>query len=220
MKTLVFFLLLSFSCLTVVSQNLPLENVLSDNGYLNGDNVNMKEGKNKIVGSTFLTKNELKPIVIKTVGGKAGTFDLGTFDVRTGKFVLKKDGVLYAVEDGVISEIEFLGYTFKKVNGVFHAMISEGETSLIKKYQLDIIPGSIDPMSKEQISPDRYQIKEIYFLLKNDGTPQEVKLKKKSILKKLTKDQANQAKKIAKEEKLSFKKEKDLKRIFNNINQR
>ena len=219
MKTFVTFLLLFFSYANALGQNLPIENVLSDNGYINGNNVSVNTNESKITGSTFLTQNELKPIVIQTVDGKAGAYDQATFDVRTGKFVLSKDGTLYAVEDGLISKIEFLGYTFKKVNGVFHAMISEGDVSLIKKYQLDIIPGSIDPMSKEKISPDRYQIKEIYFLLTKDEAPKEVKLKKKSILKKLTKDQENKAKKIAKKEKLSFKREKDLKRIFNNINQ-
>ena len=196
---------------------MPLDNVISNTGHVNS----LSNGEDKnIKGSTFLTAKDFKPIIVKTIGNKVGKYSQGTFNVKTGQFIVKKaDGKLVAIDDSLVKEVVFLGNSFKKIDGEYYAFLSEGEISFLKKYKLDVVNGSVDPLSKEKVTPDKYVIKELYFTLNKGQSPKTIKLKKKNILKLFTKEQVAKIKKMVKEKKLSYKKERDLKLLFNIVNQ-
>ncbi|MFY0630081.1 MAG: hypothetical protein JXR05_06840 [Flavobacteriaceae bacterium] len=209
MKKIIYFLIFIFIQTSITAQNLPIKK--SD--YLRIDN---NKEKDPVVGSTYLAKT-FKPLIIKTRDNKIGKFKSGNYNIKKGKFFTKTVEGNFSIDDTSVTEIVFLGYRFKKINDQYYAFPFKERIDIVKKYELHIQSGPKDPLSKAKIKPDSYVVKEAYYLLNKEGEPESFKLKKKNILSLFSKEKSSSIKKYMKENKLSYRKEKDLKVLFSNI---
>jgi len=96
-------------------------------------------------------------------------------------------------------------------NKIFEIVIDSDNFSLLKEYSSDIKRNEVDPLMLKP-NVDEYIIKSSYYIFRNN-TIEKFKLNRKSILSILNvKD--NALDEYARANKLSFKKDDDLKRIF------
>lgn len=212
MKQLTYFLIIVLSIqLNLEAQNLPIR----ESDYLKLD---QKKEVDPVEGSTYLAK-VFKPLIIKTTDNKVGKFTSGNYNIKKGRFFAKTSKGTFRVEDALVSEIVFLGYRFRKIEDQYYALLSEGEATILKKYELSIQSGPRDPLSKAKIKPDKYVVKEAFCILDKNKKIKKIKLKKKSILDLFSKDKESLIKKYMKDNKLSYRKEKDLQRLFNYLNE-
>ncbi len=83
-----------------------------------------------------------------------------------------------------------------------------GKIQFLKRYYVSVRKADIDPLMFKKAKLDIARLSE-YYLLKEKGIPIEIKLNKKELLKHFKKE-ANPLLRLAKEHKLSFRKEKDV----------
>ncbi len=178
--------------------------------------------KTEIVGSTYVFTN-WKNIGVIDIDNKKYRLANINFNIKTNNFESQvgKDSVFILdianVNHVYINNKKFKSFYFskKKRDKSFEIIYDGDDFKLLKGYEVGIKYGETDPlMVKKKV--DTYFITKTYYI--RTGTDiQEIKLKKKKILS-LFKDKAEQINKFAKENKLSFKKEIDLKKIFSYYN--
>jgi len=122
----------------------------------------------------------------------------------------------YSIERIVIGNKSFKSYFFEPLQRqrVFEIVFAGEDYSLLKGYSVSILEASVNPMIARP--RDKYIQHEDYFIETKESITK-VKLKKKFILKALSEEDAVKAINYAKENKLSFRKESDVKKILTYI---
>lgn len=202
-------LLLATSILT--SQNQPTRSLFTETGMVIFKN---KEYKEDISGSVYLNKNWFSTVVLNTLNDKSYKIPRANFDVLAGKFVVKiANDSIYAIDNFKTKSVIFNNKKFELYNNQYYQRISEGNLNVFKKYKIKIVEGAKDAIAKIKITPDRYVIKETFYL-KNNLSFEKLKISKKNILNSMEESKRNKVKKYAKLNSLKFKKEKDLIKIL------
>jgi len=120
-----------------------------------------------------------------------------------------------------IEKVVVEGRTFKRYldpefqrNSFFEELATAESISILRKYEIEIVSGNINPITHQKISEDQMVHKEKYYYTNDGETLKEMKLKKSSILKALDSDKRNILKQYAKNNDLVFREISDLKKIL------
>lgn len=100
-------------------------------------------------------------------------------------------------------------------NKVYEVVVEGNKISLVKNYYSNVTQGSTNPMLNR--ARNKIQLRSNYFVLKNGGLLP-FNAKKSGFKKFLNPQDAAAVDQFVKEKKLSYRKEKDLKEIFNYLN--
>lgn len=115
------------------------------------------------------------------------------------------------IDKFVVNGRTFKNYYWKDDNQVYEVIYESDEFQVLKGYRVLFVPASHDPMVKRPF--DKYTRKETYFLRReNEITP--FKLKKSKVLKLFDKSEVGEIEAYAEQQDLSYKKEKDIQKIF------
>ena len=123
-----------------------------------------------------------------------------------------------SIDKVVLGEHEFIRKQVEgKGSNYFLELIQEGDKiSVLKSYSAVVIPGTINPMTQQKLKEDTIKINSSYYVDRN-GNMEEVKLKKSTVLK-IMSDKKDELKRYMSENKLSFKTDDDIKKIFSYYN--
>jgi len=177
-----------------------------------------------VLGSNYLFNNWFNSASIYTIEKKGYKISGINFNVKYNRFearlsdVSKKDSTFVFsstnIDKVVIGNQEFVKIEFKgKGPNYFIEVVQQGhKVSLLKSYSTRLIVGASNPMTKEKILDDKIIIIPTYYIERN-GQLEEAKLKKSSMLK-LMSDKKSDLKEFLKNNKISFKKEDDIKKLF------
>jgi hypothetical protein len=111
----------------------------------------------------------------------------------------------------LINNRAFKNYYYDGTNRIFEVIYDSGKLVLLKGYKIQLVKGSPNPMLNR--STDRNVQKEFYFVMQNNLI-KPFRLKKKSILGLMSSEQAKVADNYAKEYRLSYSEDEDIKRIL------
>ena len=174
--------------------------------------------KNKIEGSVFLFDNwKNKGVFI--VNQKKYNFSNINYHIERESFMSQMEGDstfvfnMNNVSRVVINGRDFKNFynVYKSKNKVYEVVYESKKISLLKGYLLKYIKASPNPMINRPMGRIKHIKK--YFVLKNDKLIQ-IKLKKSKVLEIFDEAKRKQVAEFAKRQRLSFKKEKDLQKIF------
>lgn len=168
-------------------------------------------------GSPLLSREKHNVLTIYSKDNKVFTFSQGNYNAKEDKFVvwLTKDSI-YQFSNSEIDSTTINNLKFKRIKSQIdernYAILAETDAfSVVKGYFFSTIEADINPLTGKKLNKDRIVIKETVFTYKN-GNLEEFKLSKKHILKLLS----NKKKEIqgyVSKNNLSYKSERDLKRI-------
>jgi len=174
-----------------------------------------------VQGSNYLFDTWENHTVI-VAGQKKYTINNINYNVRMQRFESQVDNKksLFVYDLPSISSITINGKQFISVfdyktssNNIYEVIYQDGDKSLVKSYDIKVVQGSPNPM----VNRKKHKIKKdvSYFFKKGDHL-NKVKLNKKGVLKALSfgKDNASKMEAFVRDNKLSYKKEVDLKRIL------
>ncbi len=179
------------------------------------DNNLLKKTENSnIKGSFYLYKNWKNKSSIITRNNKKYDLPNINFDLDIEKFISKtsKDSVFIYTD---LKEIKISDNKFIKIeNKYFEILIDKpSKISFFKNYSGKLKKAVLNKMTNQQLRPAEYVKLIKYFTLKNNQLS-EVKLSKKNILKTIDPKNQKEIKKYIKDNKLSYKKEKDVLKIL------
>ncbi|WP_298495329.1 hypothetical protein [uncultured Algibacter sp.] len=190
--------------------------------------IKSSSSKAKVEGSYYLFSNWGNIGSFYLIGNEGYKVPKVNFNVRFNRFEanMGNDGSkdsIFAFNSQSIKKVILGSKVFvkKQVAGkgsnYFLELIQEGDkVSLLKSYNAVISPGTVNPMTQQKMKADKIDIKTSYFVDRN-GELEEIKLKKSTILK-LMSDKKDEIKSFLNEHSLSFKKDPDIKEIFNYYN--
>ncbi|MBT8258856.1 MAG: hypothetical protein KJO49_10325 [Bacteroidia bacterium] len=101
------------------------------------------------------------------------------------------------------------------VNKVYEVIAENDDLHLVKNYYVEVMTGSVNPMINR--SRNKIKLKSKYFVV-NNGVVMPFNNKKSGFRSILPSDKANMLEKYAKSNKLSFRKDDDLKKMFSYLN--
>ena len=177
-----------------------------------------------VLGSNYLFNNWLNSASIYTIDKKDYKISGINFNVKNNRFearisdVSKEDSTFVFnsnyIDRVVVGQREFVKKeVVDKRTNYFVEIVHQGyKISLLKLYSTRVILGASDPMTKEKMSDDKIVIKSTYYIERNSQL-EETKLNKYSILK-LMSDKKSEVKGFLKDNKVSFRHEEDVKKIF------
>lgn len=205
------------------SQDYDVDVVTNNNNY-------------QTMGSWVVSNPNAKPEEIK---GSPHLFDqnqVGIISVKGGKdlqinnmnyngytdriVVIVSTDSIFSFDAASISKVVLGTRNFESIrdykksgSGFYEVVASSDGLKLLKKHHAEIREGAFNPMTQKQQTPDRYAMKSDYYIYQDGGDFKEIKVKRKTISK-YFKNKKKEVENFAKENKLSFKKEEDLKKIF------
>jgi len=140
------------------------------------------------------------------------------FNVTKNSFDSRIDRIkLFAFSNSSLDSVEINNHLFKKIDGIFYEVIFEKDGSyLLKKHDIKVTKGAINRLD---LSEGKSFTSLIYkYLIKSDNKFQKFDLNKRSIID-LIDDEKEQDKLVefVKDGRLSYKKEEDIKEIFEYI---
>ena len=201
--------------------NQDILNEESGNGLVGGVNDlwnyhTVKRGAEEISGNPFLFDDWNNGGVVYSEGN---AFDIEklNYNVYSDEIAeLKSQNEVFVIDKGVIDSLMISGRRFHKLNGSFYEMLSTGaKLNLLKRHTTRISEGQFNP-TDGTTTPSRLVQMEDYYISKG-GAITKFKPSKSSVMQ-LCSDREKEIKKLVKDENLSFKKEKDLGRIFDYYN--
>ena len=179
--------------------------------------------KGNIEGTTYLFKNWNNSSTIWQ-GDKIFNLNSLNYNLQTESFEFKlnKDSVFIIGPDKNISKVVINNHVFKTYqknnsnrNSFYEVIWENNDMSLLIEYNLKIKDGSIDPLTKNYITPKQYGSEITYFVLEpNEEKIYPIKLKKSDILKLIDESYVNKVKSFAKRRKLKYKEISDIKEIL------
>ncbi|MGB5384204.1 MAG: hypothetical protein WBN19_10145 [Lutimonas sp.] len=170
-----------------------------------------------IEGSRFLLPNWQNQGEIYAQGKLLRLTNLN-LDLSTDEFSqMKQNDSIFIFEKSRIDSVKINNRLFKPNQaGKVDEILSEGENaSLIKNYEVEIIEGMFNP-TDGTTKPSRYKIIENYAVVQN-GIAKKVSLNKKNLADIFGNDKGA-VEKYIKDNKLSYKDESDMIRVFNYYN--
>jgi hypothetical protein len=173
-----------------------------------------------IEGNKYLFENWKNKAVIHTLKNEQLIVVNMNLNIQRNAFESKVGGETFTyrfnnIEKITIGNKAFKKYYFKGEGAIYEVIYESDKFSLLQNHSLKFIAASVNTMVNQK---DRYIRSSDYFIIKNNKI-KPCRLKKKSILKALGVNPKSTAKvnAFAKENKLSFKSEEDLKIIFDFI---
>ena len=174
-----------------------------------------------VVGTTHLfEKWENRGIIVSNDGKKYAINNIN-LDLRRQAFQSKYEGnKLFTfnfnnIDKFIINNKVYKNYYYDDDVSVYEILVDASDYQLLKGYKLKFVEGSANPMLNRNI--DRYIKKEFYCVKKGDKiTP--FKFKKKKFIKLVGEAKAEQMLEYADTNKLSFKRENDIKIILESLN--
>lgn len=196
-------------------------------GTNNGIWIKSHPSKTKVEGSNYLFNNWANMASIYTIDNKGYKIPKVNFNVKFNRFEANlsdgsKDSIFAfnskTIDKVVIGNQEFVKKVVEgKGSNYFLELIQRGDKiSLLKSYNATLISGNVNPMTQKKLTDDKISINFIYYIDRN-GKLEDIKLKKSTVLK-LMSDKNGELKTFINENKLSFKEEDDIKKIFNYYN--
>jgi hypothetical protein len=142
------------------------------------------------------------------------------YHIKKDQFFTKSDhDSVFVFDFNYVKKIEIANSTFNKYanynqynTGVYEVLVESKNLSLLKKYKVQLISASPNPMVNRP--RNKIQKKKEYYLRTSEGKMTAVRMSKPSILKAMGKENQAKLKKIIAENKLKLRKEKDVIRLF------
>ena len=176
----------------------------------------IREEKYKIEGNIYVFENWTNRGILK-IGKNEFKLSNINFNMRTNKIESRvgKDSVyifdLTNVDHIFINNRKFKNYYFSNQNEILEVIYDGDDFKMLKDYKVDIKRGEVDPlMIKKKVA--KFYTNAFYYIKKGNDF-KKIKLKKKDILL-LFDNKSNLVSNFVKENKLSYKKEKDINKIF------
>ncbi|QDO93822.1 hypothetical protein FNB79_07460 [Formosa sediminum] len=149
------------------------------------------------------------------------------YNLQAERFELKasKDSV-FIINPGNVRKVVVGTSVFKRYldpefnrNSFFQELFLAQDKTLLKKYELDIIVGAVNPMTNQKMKSDAYNVNEKYFVLAKDSKEvlDEVKLNKKLVYSFTSEEYTDDVKQFVKNNHLSYKDDDDVILILNYI---
>lgn len=177
-----------------------------------------------VKGSTYLFPDWKTKAIVSTKSGKSYKLSGLNYDAKLDKLVAKI-GVdsLFSFNPSTIDQAIINNRTFKRYldpefsrNSFYEVLVDNKSSQLLKRINVTVKDGYINPMTKTQEVSDSYTFKESYFIYREDSVTK-ISSKKREFLK-MFKEKSIALKEYMKSNKLSIKKENDLKQIFKFFN--
>ncbi|MFT6795132.1 MAG: hypothetical protein ACJART_000264 [Maribacter sp.] len=177
-------------------------------------------GNTKIKGSTYLFPDWKTNSIVNMKDGKNYKIPGLNYDVKLDKLV-SKVGIdsLFSFNPATIDYANINNRTFKryldpelKRNSFYEIIVTNENLKLLKRINVAVKKGHINPMTKTQETPDTYVLKNSYFINKGDVS-KKVPSKKREFIE-IFGGVSGNIKEYIKQNKLSIKKELHLKQIF------
>ena len=193
----------------------------------NGTWIIAKSSSKIIQGSPLaFSTNETSKFIIKTKNSsKLYSFINGNYNSQTDQIVVKvnKDSVFSfdsnKIDYAIFNDFKMKRFSSSNIPNRFYLFLTEGANyTIFKSFYSKTIKGLVNPMTLVQIKPDKLKIYSEYFISINGSDPVKFKLKKNAILK-LLPETRDKISRYASENRLSFSKEQDIIKIFQNFNQ-
>lgn len=172
------------------------------------------EEKNEIEGNIYVFENWTNRGILK-IGKNEFKLSNINFNMRTNKIESRvgKDSVyifdLTNVDHIFINNRKFKNYYFSNQNEILEVVYDGDDFKMLKDYKVDVKRGEVDPlMVKKKVA--KFYTNTFYYIKKGNDF-KKIKLKKKYILL-LFDNKSNLVSDFVKENKLSYKSEKDVKK--------
>ena len=198
-----------------------LLNEESDRGLVGGINDlwlynTVRSGNEEITGNPFLYEdwNNEGVVYAKGVAHSISKLNYNMYSDEVAE--LKSKNEVFVYDKAAIDSLEISGRHFKKLNGSFYEVISKGDKlSLLKQHSTRVQKGQFNP-TDGTTTPSRLVRMEDYYTSQS-GKVDKFKPSKGSVMD-LFADKQSEVKKFIKDEKLSYKNEEDLMRLFDFYN--
>ena len=176
-----------------------------------------RSGKSEVTGNPFLFKDWDNVGVIKS-NGKLYNYKNINYNIYSDELgILKSKDSVFVFEKGLVDSFKIQNRNFHKFNNSFFEVLYLGfKVSFLKKYEAKIVEGMFNPTDGSR-EKDRLVIIDDYYI-KNKSDIIKFSPSKKTISS-LFNDQKDSVKSYIKKNKLSYKKETDLIKIFEYYNQ-
>jgi len=180
-----------------------------------------KNTNSKIKGSFMLFEGSSKYGIISTKEGRSFKVPYLNYNVKQDQIEAKISNDSVFIFDPVkIDMVKINNKLFKRYegselfrDGYFEIVASSKEMNLLKKYNVFVKEGVLNPLTMQKQSQDTYVMKTKYFIQSQDAI-NEISLKKGKLLK-IFEEDSEKMKIYINENNLSIKEEEDLKLIFN-----
>src|SRR5690554_6487789 len=192
--------------------------MLSNNGLW----ISSAPKSTKLKGTPYLFESWNNDDAVIFMQDKAYRLKSLNYNIQLERFEAKfSEDSVFAFNPKNIKKVVIEGRTFKRYldpefqrNSFFEELATAESISILRKYEIEIVSGNINPITHQKISEDQMVHKEKYYYTNDGETLKEMKLKKSSILKALDSDKRNILKQYAKNNDLVFREISDLKKIL------
>lgn len=124
-----------------------------------------------------------------------------------------------------IEKVVLNGKTFRRYldpeyqrNSFFEELAVTKSISILRKHEIEIVKGNINPITHKKIAEDQMVQKEKYYYTVDNKTLKETKLNKSSILKSIDPNKKDALKQYVKDNNLNYSDVNDLKRVLEYYN--
>ncbi|PWK19291.1 hypothetical protein [Xanthomarina spongicola] len=184
------------------------------------DEVFQKSIFNKYEGTKYLYDTWEMPARIVTTSDRELRLNNINFNIKDNRFETETLGdSLFIFNSDKIQFVETLEATYIKLKipnsnkiGFFEKLLDLKHITLYKHPELIITEGTLNPLTQIK-SPDVYTRSDAYFYMKSKSSLNEIKLKKKSILRAFS-NKEKEISSFVKENKLGYTTEEDLIKIL------
>ncbi|KJD31976.1 hypothetical protein PK35_12580 [Tamlana nanhaiensis] len=185
---------------------------------------NFKDKDKNIEGSPYLFSQWNKKATI-WFGDRTFVIDGVNYNLEDERFEVKlnNDSIfVLSPENNELKQISIDLLVFKPFHSselnsdvFYEVLLDESNFELLSMYKLKITPGSVDPLTKEYLTPKQYSSeKEFYLRTVSDEKIKPIKLKKSGVLKLIKSDYTSQVKSFAKKQHLKYNKIADVQKIL------
>jgi len=175
--------------------------------------------KREVKGSIHLLEKWDNRAVMITLDGSKYRVDNININLKNQSFEskFKKDSLFTygfnTLDRFIINNKVYKNYFYDEDNRIYEIIHESDEYSILKGYNLELVEGSANPMLNRKT--DKY-IKKLYYYVKTDNKISLFKMKKKKVLKLISKDQTTRdaVEAYAKKNNYSFRKDHDVSKII------
>ncbi|MGY0391846.1 hypothetical protein ACW5R3_04670 [Bizionia sp. KMM 8389] len=200
------------------NQILPPQDYFGSLGYIEDTLNPINPNPNSIEyvsGSPFGFEGDANILIIHTSDDKYYKFNKGNYNASTDKLVVElENNMFYEFDDknikfALLNKIKTIKLTAENSESYYFFVIDESnDYSILKRIRCKITPGTVNKMTKEKESQDRYYVYDEFYIYQ-DGDLQEIKLNNKTF-KLLFSENEKAVKKYMKDQDLSIKNEADF----------
>ena len=171
----------------------------------------------KAEGSVYLYKDWDKSAIVHPKEGQKIVLNKANYNIQDGVFQSYVGDSLFTFRINNIEKVVLNNKTYKNVyrngkNNVYEVIYESDNISIYKEYRVEIIAASNDPMVSR--TSNKYSQNKSYYS-KVGSNYTSFRLNKKGVLELLDEEDKTDIQKFVKKNKLSFKRENDLVKIFN-----